>query len=185
MAPPVATPLTEADLDAAFARGLAAGETSGAASAARTAVYMEETAAAVAGSLANEAHARQRDRAVLRRDIAAFLNAFCGRLAARQAAPLALSLADRLLAGSSDEAGATLFVSEETFAEFGEDLRRALSEKPGAASIELGSDGALIGGECRLQWRGGAARYDNAVVAAEIDRILAAARADDTEDSHE
>lgn len=195
-APPPSTPneaheslgaprLTEADLEAAFARGVVAGETSAAARAVSGAARIEMIAAGIAAEAARRVTALDHDRSVLRRDVRDFLNAFCRRLAADKAATLALTLVDRLLAGSAGDDAATLFVSEETFAEWGDDLHSALARKAGAASIELGSDGALTGGECRLQWRGGAAHHDNTIVAAEIDRILALARADDTEDSHE
>ena len=131
---------------------------------------------------AQRSTALEHDRAALRAALRQFLGAFCERLAASNAAPLALALVDRLLAASGDSAPATLFVSEETFAAFGGRWHEELDSRPDAGFLQVGSDAGLRGGECRIQWRGGAAAYSHETVTAEIDRILAAASAGDPED---
>ncbi|MEQ1931775.1 MAG: hypothetical protein ABL957_14760, partial [Parvularculaceae bacterium] len=122
-ATPVVVPeprLTQSDIEAAFADGLAAGRVDGAGAAATTiGEQAREILDRISDENAQRSTALEHDRAALRAALRQFLGAFCERLAASNAAPLALALVDRLLAASGDSAPATLFVSEETFAAFG------------------------------------------------------------------
>jgi len=175
-APPAPAPaeprFTRDEIDAAFAAGRAAGlEEAAGSEPASVADGVARLADALALEAARHNEALEEDRRALRESLRAFLLTLCRRLAADKAAPIALSLVDRMLAASPGGSAATLFVSEATLASHGERLQSIAR----GASVEIDSDAELEDGECRLQWRGGAASYSNEAVAAEIDRVLAAA----------
>lgn len=166
----------EAEMEAAVAAARAAGREEAAdTAAAAMAVQLAQLGDAFAREAARRSEALEEDRVALRDALRSFLTPLCRRLAAQNAAPLALSLVERMLAASDDrKTPATLFVSEKTFAT----LAGPLQEAAVRGGIEIGSDAALDDGECRLQWRGGAASYSHDAVTAEIDRLLAAAAND-------
>lgn len=165
----------QAEIDAAFAAGRAAGlAEAGGLHQAETAAALAGLADAVAREVARRREALEEDRQGLRAALRSLVASLCRRLAAERAAPLALSLVERMLAGSTDAAPAQLFVSKETYEAFGAVLGSATER----AGVALGADPALDRGECRLEWRGGAASYSHDAVSAEIDRVIAAASDD-------
>ncbi|NWG71505.1 MAG: hypothetical protein HXY23_07845 [Parvularculaceae bacterium] len=165
----------QAEIDAAFSAGRAAGlAEAGALHQAETAAALAGLADAVAREVARRREALEEDRQELRAALRSLVASLCRRLAAERAAPLAWSLVERMLAGSTDSAPARLFVSEETYRAFGAVLGGATER----AGVALGADPALDRGECRLEWRGGAASYSHDAVSAEIDRVIAAASDD-------
>lgn len=163
---------TEAEMEAAVAAARAAGREEAAdTAAAAIAMQLAQLGDGLAREAARRNEALEQDRIALRDALRSFIAPLCRRLAAQNAAPLALSLIERMLAASDDKTPATLFVSEKTFASLGGQLQDAAVR----AGVEIGSDAALDDGECRLQWRGGAASLSHDAVTAEIDRLLAAA----------
>lgn len=165
---------TQNEIDAAFAAGRAAGfDEAASVQSAAVAAKLAKLADALALEAARREEALEEHRRSLRSALHDLLTTLCRRLAARNAAPIALSLIDRMLAASAEKTPATLFVSEGVFASLGDRLAEAATR----AGVEIGSDALLQDGECRLQWRGGAAFYSHDSVAAEIERVIAAADA--------
>ena len=173
VAPPAET-LSAVDIERAFADGLAAGRTEAAGAVAAGAERLSALVETVAAECARRDAMLDLERERLRAALQTFLAAFCERLFARNATPLALSLVDRLLDASRDRSPAALIVSKPAFEAFASDLAEAIAAR-GAEFIRVDADESLREGECRLVWRGGAAGARLETTAAEVNRILAAA----------
>ncbi len=188
-AAPVAPALTAADIDAAFAAGYRAGEDTAMRSA-------ESSAAARLGAVAADLAAQSlrfgaaldSEREAMRAAARELFQSILRGAWRRAELDGALALVDRLIAAAPDGPEAILRIHPEGVSRIGESLRRALGER-NSAVIRIESDAAIEDGDCRLEWRGGAAARRMSDAIGEIDRILDSAcahiEAPQSEDSHD
>lgn len=161
---------TSLDVDAAYASGLEKGaaEANSAHRDEHDALTREYAANIAKLGAAFEAR-RAEDAKRLRAEIEAALVLFLRRIHRASALDNALDLVDRLLAASADRSAVTLRIADQSLAET---ICSELAARNAKDFIRVELDGSLAAGDCRLEWRGGAAARRFSTLRAELRRLL-------------
>lgn len=105
----------------------------------------------------------------------AIVTEFCKATAIAHPVDTAIALLERYLRAAEDSAGASLVLPADTTKRTKTAIEKALAEH-GGDYIGLTTDNALLRGELRLEWRGGAMSQTHDALAAQIKDLLAATK---------
>ena len=174
--PPVARPVDgqafERGRKAAYAEGVEAARRE---TAARASEALSSLAASFGAQIAEFDAIIAAERRALKTAAADFLKAFTAAIVKDREVEIAIDLVRRLMAASTDQAPAILFLNPQSLKLVGDRLKKALAAQGAASFIALAADAALAPGDCRLEWRGGAVNRSLSDALAEIDAIFARA----------